>query len=41
MGSRGWRIVEELALQPGDLACQKKRYDGCYGTWMDCYLGHV
>lgn len=40
-GSWGWRIIEELAPQPGDLVCQKNRYDGFYGTWMDHYLGHV
>jgi hypothetical protein len=35
----GWHIIEELT--PGDLICQKNRYDGLYGTWMDHYLGHV
>jgi nicotinamidase-related amidase len=41
VGSWGWQIIEELLPQPGDLVCQKNRYDGFYGTWMDHYLGHV
>ncbi|MFZ1757377.1 MAG: isochorismatase family cysteine hydrolase [Caldilineaceae bacterium] len=37
----GWQIVEELAPQPDDLICQKSRYDGFYGTWLDHFLGSV
>lgn len=37
----GWQIVEELAPQPADLICQKSRYDGFYGTWLDHFLRSV
>lgn len=37
----GWEIVEELAPQPGDLVCQKSRYDGFYDTWLDHHLTRV
>ena len=37
----GWEIVEELAAQPNDLICQKSRYDGFYGTWLDHFLRSV
>jgi len=37
----GWQIVEELAPRPGDLVCQKSRYDGFYGTWLEHFLGSV
>jgi len=37
----GWQIVDELAPQPNDLICQKSRYDGFYGTWLDHFLGSV
>lgn len=40
-GSWGWQIVDELAPQPGELVCQKSRYDGFYGTWLDHFLGSV
>lgn len=40
-GSWGWQIVDELAPQPGDLICQKSRYDGFYGTWLDHFLRSV
>jgi len=37
----GWQIVDELAPLPGDLICQKSRYDGFYGTWLEHFLGSV
>lgn len=37
----GWEIVDELAPQPNDLICQKSRYDGFYGTWLEHFLGSV
>ena len=37
----GWEIVDELAPLPGDLICQKNRYDGFYGTWLDHFLRSV
>lgn len=40
-GSWGWQIIDELAPQPNDLVCQKSRYDGFYGTWLDHYLTRV
>lgn len=39
--SWGWQIVEELAPQPQDLVCQKSRYDGFYGTWLEHFLTNV
>ena len=39
--SWGWQIVDELAPQPADLICQKSRYDGFYGTWLDHFLRSV
>ncbi len=39
--SWGWQIVDELAPQPGELVCQKSRYDGFYGTALDHYLTRV
>ncbi len=39
--SWGWQIVEELAPQPEDLVCQKSRYDGFYGTWLEHFLANV
>jgi nicotinamidase-related amidase len=40
-GAWGWEIVAELAPQPGDLVCQKSRYDGFYDTSLDHYLSRV
>ncbi len=40
LGTWGWQIIDELAPQPGDLVCQKARYDGFYGTWLDHYLSN-
>ena len=37
----GWEIVDELSPLPGDLICQKNRYDGFYGTWLDHFLRSV
>lgn len=34
----GWEIIEELKPQEGELICQKNRYDGFYGTWLDHFL---
>jgi len=39
--SWGWQIVDELTPQPEDLICQKSRYDGFYGTWLDHFLRSV
>ena len=39
--SCGWEIVEEVAPQQEDLVCQKSRYDGFYGTWLEHYLANV
>lgn len=39
--SWGWQIADELAPQPDDLICQKSRYDGFYGTWLDHFLRSV
>ncbi len=37
----GWDIIEELKPLPGDLVCQKSRYDGFYGTWLEHFLSYV
>lgn len=37
----GWEIIEELKPRPQDLICQKNRYDGFYGTWLEHFLSHV
>ena len=37
----GWQIVDELAPQEGELVCQKSRYDGFYGTWLEHFLANV
>ncbi len=39
--SWGWQIIEELAPQRDDLVCQKNRYDGFYGTWLEHFLTNV
>lgn len=41
VGTEGWEIIEELRLQPGDLVCQKNRYDAFYGSWLDHFVSHV
>lgn len=40
-GSWGWQIIDELAPKPGELVCQKSRYDGFYDTSLDHYLTRV
>ncbi len=40
-GTWGWQIIAELKPAPEDRICQKNRYDGFYGTWMQHFLGHV
>ncbi len=40
-GSWGWEIIDELKPKPGDLVCQKNRYDGFYGTWLNHFLSRV
>ncbi|MGD9347765.1 MAG: isochorismatase family cysteine hydrolase [Candidatus Aminicenantes bacterium] len=37
----GWDIIPELEPQKGDLVCQKSRYDGFYGTWLEHFLSYV
>lgn len=37
----GWEIIPELSPQPDDLVCQKSRYDGFYGTWLEHFLSYV
>ena len=37
----GWGIIPELEPQPDDLICQKSRYDGFYGTWLEHFLSYV
>lgn len=39
--SWGWQIIDELQPQEHDLVCEKNRYDGFYGTWLEHYLGRV
>lgn len=41
LGSWGWQIIPELQPLEGDLLCQKNRYDGFYGTWLDHFLSHI
>lgn len=40
-GTWGWEIVDELKPREEDLICQKNRYDGFYGTWLEHFLSHV
>ena len=37
-GTWGWKIIDELAPQPGDVVVQKTRYDGFYGTPLEDLL---
>jgi nicotinamidase-related amidase len=39
--SWGWEIIDELKPRSGDLICQKNRYDGFYGTWLEHFLSRV
>jgi len=41
VGTTGWEIIDELKPQPGDLVCQKNRYDAFYGSWLDHFVSHV
>jgi nicotinamidase-related amidase len=41
VGTWGWEIIEELKPNPGDLICQKNRYDAFYGSWLDHFVSHV
>lgn len=40
-GTWGWEIIDELKPRESDLICQKNRYDGFYGTWMDHFLNNI
>jgi nicotinamidase-related amidase len=37
----GWHIIDDLLPQQADLVCQKNRYDGFYGTWLDHFLSKI
>jgi len=37
----GWEIIDELKPTPDDIVCQKNRYDGFYGTWLEHFLSRV
>lgn len=37
----GWEIIDELKPNPNDIVCQKNRYDGFYGTWLEHFLSRV
>lgn len=37
----GWEIIEELQPLEHDLVCEKNRYDGFYGTWLEHYLSRI
>lgn len=39
--SWGWQIIDELNPNPNELVCQKNRYDGFYGTWLEHFLSRV
>jgi nicotinamidase-related amidase len=39
--TKGWQIINELKPQKNELICQKNRYDGFYGTWLEHYLSRV
>jgi nicotinamidase-related amidase len=41
IGSWGWEIIDELKPRPEDRVCQKNRYDGFYGTWLEHFLSRV
>ena len=41
IGSWGWEIIDELKPQPEDRVCQKNRYDGFYGTWLEHFVSRV
>lgn len=37
----GWQIIDELKPRPEELVCQKNRYDGFYGTWLEHFTSRV
>jgi len=37
----GWEIIPELKPGEQELVCQKSRYDGFYGTWLEHFLSYV
>jgi len=39
--SWGWQIIDELKPQKNDRICEKNRYDGFYGTWLEHFLSRV
>jgi nicotinamidase-related amidase len=41
IGTWGWEIIDELKPRPGDLVCQKNRYDAFYGSWLDHFVSHL
>lgn len=41
IGSWGWEIIDELKPRPEDRVCQKNRYDGFYGTWLEHFVSRV
>jgi nicotinamidase-related amidase len=41
INTTGWQIIDELKPDKSDLVCQKNRYDGFYGTWLDHFLSKV
>lgn len=41
LNSWGWEIIPELKPQPNELVCQKNRYDGFYGTWLEHFLSYI
>ena len=40
-GTWGWEIIDELKPQPDDLICQKNRYDGFFGSWLNHFLSNI
>lgn len=40
-GSWGWQIIDELQPQQQEIVCEKNRYDGFYGTWLEHFLSRV
>jgi len=37
----GWQIIDELKPEYQELICQKNRYDGFYGTWLEHFLSRI
>jgi len=40
-GTRGWKIIDELKPENGEMVFRKNRYDGFYETNLEHYLSHV